>query len=378
MPDQHAYLSASASQRWLLCPPSAALCAKLPDTSSSYAIEGTEAHRLCEYLLLRALGHKVRGPTQELDFYNEQMQSSAEGYRDFVLEQIEAAKEQSSDVEVKVEERLDFSRWVPEGFGTGDCVIVAQGLIHIIDFKYGSIEVPAAGEDGHGNTQLKCYALGVLDAYDFLYDIQEIKLSIYQPRREHYDTFTLTRTELLDWANNILAPVSQLAMKGEGDFKAGEHCRFCKVKATCRERANHNLELAKYDFAEPAELSIDEISDILPTINDLTSWASDVKAYALNQALAGQKFPGYKVVEGRSIRKYKDEAQVAQVVTSAGFDPYEKKLLGITAMTKELGSKRFKELLGDFVYKPQGKPVLVPESDKRPELDTAANDFMEE
>ncbi len=379
MPKQHAFLSASSSHRWIACPPSALLCSKEADQTSPYAQQGTDAHELCEYLVRKALGEKVRNPTKDLTYYDQEMQDSAEGYRDFVMEQVAAAGERSPDVLVSIEQRLDFSRWVVEGFGTGDCVIVADGIIHIIDFKYGlGVLVSASGEDGTGNPQLKCYALGALDTFDCLYDIKEVKLSIYQPRRDHVDTFTMSKDELLSWADNVLAPTAKLASEGKGEFAAGDHCQFCKVKATCRERANYNLELAAYDFAEPDTLANDEIAVILPKIDSLVSWAQDIKDYALEQALSGAHYNGFKVVEGRSNRKYSNDALVAEVVEKAGFDPYEKKLLGITAMTKELGQKRFTELLGDLVIKPQGKPVLVRDTDKRPEFNTAANDFMEE
>ena len=376
---KHAYLSASSSHRWLACPPSAKLCANVPDKSSPYAQQGTDAHELCQYLLETALGKHARDPTEDLSYYDAQMQSCAEGYRDFVLDQVAKVKETCPDPLICIEQRLDFSRWVEEGFGTGDCVIVADGILHIIDFKYGlGVLVSASGEDGTGNPQLKCYALGALDTFDALYDIREIRLSIFQPRRDHEDTFSLSREELLAWAEQVLAPTAKLAYEGKGEFCAGDHCQFCKVKATCRKRAEYNLQLAQYDFEVPAELDNIEIAAILEKADNLIAWAGDVKEYALQQALSGERYPGFKVVEGRSNRKYVDEAAVAEVVTKAGFDPYEKKLLGITAMTTALGRKRFNELLGDLIVKPQGKPVLVPETDKRPEFNTAANDFMEE
>lgn len=376
MPTDHAFLPPSSVERWTRCPPSAMLCAKAQDKGSQYAQQGTDAHSLCEYLLKKSLGYRVRDPTEDLDYYDQEMQDSAEGYRDFVMEQVAEAKERSPDVVVAVEQRLDCSRWAPESFGTGDCVVVTDGLLHIIDFKYGvGVPVSASGSDGKGNVQLRMYALGALEAYSFLYDINEIKLSIYQPRIGNVDTFTLTKDELLDWAENVLKPAAELAYKGEGEFSAGPHCIFCAIKAECRERARYNLELAKKDFAEPATLDDDEIAEILPRINDLVRWADDVKAYALNQAISGTHYKGFKVVEGRSIRKYTDEAAVAEAVEKAGYDPYEKKLLGITAMTKELGKKNFDKILSGLVYKPPGKPALVPDTDKRPEMSTAADDF---
>ena len=371
---KHAYLSASASHRWLACPPSAKLCAQEEDRGSPYAQQGTDAHELCQYLLEKALGKPARDPTEDLTYYDAEMQEAAEGYCAFVMEQVEEAKKLCKDPLVCVEQILDFSKWVEHGFGTGDCVIVSDRLLHIIDFKYGL----GVLEEAAKNSQLMCYALGAMDTFGDLYDIERIRLSICQPRRENLDTWELTKEELLSWAEDVLAPTAKLAYEGKGDFCAGEHCQFCKVKASCRSRAEYSMELAKYDFAEAPALAPEEIAAILPQIDILVSWAEDIKAYALQQALSGVQYPGFKVVEGRSSRKYTDEAAVASIVAGAGYEPYEKKLLGITAMTKQLGKKRFEELLSGLVIKPQGKPVLVPSADKRPEFHTAANDFMEE
>ena len=371
---KHAYLSASASHRWLACPPSAKLCAQEEDRGSPYAQQGTDAHELCQYLVEKALGRNVRDPTENLTWYDAEMQEAAEGYCAFVMEQVASARELCSDPLVCVEQTLDFSKWVEHGFGTGDCVIVADGLLHVIDYKYGvGVLVEAAD-----NSQLKCYALGALDTFGDLYDIRRIRLTIYQPRRGNVDTFELTTDELLRWADEVLAPTAKLAYAGEGEFHAGDHCQFCRIKAACRERAAYSMELAKYDFADAPTLDTDEIAAILPQIDSLVSWAEDIKDYALQQALSGVRYPHFKLVEGRSNRKYTDEGVVAEVVLNAGYDPYEKKLLGITAMTKQLGRKKFDELLSGLVIKPQGKPVLVPDTDKRPEFNTAQNDFMEE
>ena len=375
---KHAFLSASSSHRWLACPPSALLCAKEEDQSSPYAKQGSDAHELCEYLLLKALGRDPSDPTENLDYYEAEMLSCAEGYRDFVMEQVEEAKRLSADPLICVEQRLDYSRWVQDGFGTGACVIVADDLLHIIDYKYGpGVLVSASGEDGTGNSQLKCYALGALDTFGDLYDIHRVKLSIYQPRRENVDTFEMSVEDLLRWADDVLAPTAKLAFTGDGEFCAGDHCVFCKVKATCRARADYNMELAKYEFEKPAILEDAEIAAILPKIDSLVSWATDIKEFALQQALSGIVYEGYKVVEGRSNRKYSDEIAVARIVQEAGYDPFEKKLLGVTAMQRQLGKKIFQELLGGLLYKPPGKPVLVPTSDKRPELGTAVNDFID-
>ena len=370
---KHAYLSASASHRWLLCPPSAKLCAEEPDYGSEYAMQGTCAHELAQYLLEKALERPCKDPTEALAYYDGEMQEAAEGYRDFVMEQIAEAKKTCADPLVCVEQVLDFSKWVEHGFGTGDCVIVADGLMHIIDLKYGLGVLVRAKE----NSQLMCYALGALDTFGDLYEIDRVKLSIYQPRRENVDTWELGVKELLDWAETVLKPAATLAYAGNGEFRAGEHCVFCKVKATCRKRAEYALELAKEELKEPAKLSPEEIGELLPKVEVLVQWADDLKAYALKQAVKGTEFPGWKLAEGRSIRKFRDERQVAAIVEAAGFEPYEKKLLGITQMTKQLGKKRFEELLKDYVIKPHGKPVLVPESDKRPAYNAAELDFKD-
>lgn len=371
---KHAYLSASSSYRWLSCPPSARLCAEKPDQTSPYAKEGTDAHTLCEYKVLTALGKKVTDPVPDLDFYSAEMENCASEYGSYVMEQLEQIRLICPDPQIMVEQRLDFSRWVPDGFGTGDCVIVADDILHIIDYKHGlGILVEA-----EHNPQMMCYALGALELFDGIYDISTIRMTIFQPRRANVSTFECTKEELLEWADNTLAPTAALAFDGQGDFSAGEHCQFCKVKATCRKRAEHNLELAKYDFAMPDTLDKFEIAAILEKVDTLTSWASDIKEYALQQALSGVTYEGFKVVEGRANRKYSDEEAVAFRVKDAGFDPYEKKVLGITAMTSLLGKKKFEELLGSLVIKPQGKPALVPDSDKRPAMNTAKDDFKEE
>ena len=370
----HARLSASASHRWMACPPSAKLCAQEDDRTSEYAIQGSCAHELGQFLVEQALGRECRDPTEDLTYYNAEMQEAAEAYRDFVMEQVNAAKALCKEPLVCVEQTLDYSKWVQHGYGTGDCVIVADGMLHVIDLKFGVGILVSADH----NSQLMCYALGALDTFGCLYDFDRVRLSIFQPRRDNVDTWETSKAELLRWADEVLAPVARLAYKGEGEFKAGDHCQFCKVKATCRKRAEYAMELAKFDFADPPTLDEDEIAGILPRIDTLVSWAEDVKAWALQQALSGVTYPGWKLVEGRSNRKYSDEAAVAAVVTKAGFDPFEKKLLGITAMTRQLGKKRFEELLSGLIVKPQGKPVLVPETDKRPVFNTAADDFKEE
>ncbi len=343
MARKHASLSPSASARWIACPPSARLAANYENKTSSYAEEGTSAHALCAYKLEHALGRRARDPTEDLTFYDEEMETCAEDYAAFVLQMVEEEKQTCRDPLVLVEERLDYSRacGVPDSFGTGDCVIVADGRLTIVDFKYGKGIVV----DAKRNTQLMCYALGALDAFDGIYAIDTIRLVIYQPRLENVSTDELSKDELTTWGKDVLAPRAKQAYAGEGEFQAGDHCRFCPAKADCRKRAEYNLELAKYDFAMPATLEDDEIAAILPRIDEFIAWANDIKAFALQKALDGTHFDGYKIVAGRSVRKYTDEDAVAKAVQAAGFDPYERKLLGITAMGKLLGKKRMEDLL---------------------------------
>ena len=368
---KHAILSPSSSHIWLNCPRAARLSESFPDQESDFAKQGTCAHSLCQYKLEKALGLETEDPRGRLEFYDQEMEECSDDYASFVLETLAKTKETCQDPVVLIEQNLDFSTWVPEGHGFGDCIIVADGSVHVIDYKHGEGVLVEA----ENNPQMMCYALGAINLLDGLYDIEDVSMTIFQPRRQNVSTWTIKKSELLTWAENTLKPIANLAFNGEGQFCAGEHCRFCKAKNTCRARAEYNLELARYDFAVPDTLNDTEIAAILGKVDTLTKWAEDIKAYALEQALNGTHYQGFKVVEGKANRKYTDEGEVAKTVEAAGFDPYEKSVLGITAMTKLLGKKRFDEILGSLVYKPSGKPTLVPESDKRPAMSTAINDF---
>lgn len=371
---KHAVLSASSSERWLNCPPSARLCEAYEDKGSDYAAEGTDAHTLCEYRLKQALGIPAEDPIENLSWYNEEMEECAAGYAAYVVELLETAKLTCSDPAVMIEQRVDFSRWVQDGFGTADCILIADGVLNIVDYKYGKgVEVSA-----EGNTQLSLYSLGALEIFDGIYDIDRVCVHIFQPRKSNVVSSMMDKADLYEWADTELTQKAQLAYEGQGNFSCGEWCRFCKAKAECRERAEANLALARYEFQSPALLDDEEIADILGKVDALTAWASDVKEYALQQAISGKEWTGWKLVEGRSNRKYTSEAAVAATVEGAGFDPYERKVLGVTAMQKLLGKTRFEELLAPYIEKQQGKPTFVPESDKRPAMNTAKNDFMEE
>ena len=353
---------------------SARLCETYEDKGSDYAAEGTNAHEFCEYKLKKALGMDASDPTENLTWYNEEMEDCANGYAAYILEMVEAAKESCADPKVLLEQRVDFSRWVEQGFGTADCIIIADSTLRICDYKHGL----GVLVDATANPQMKCYALGALELFDDIYDIDNVSMTIYQPRRQNISTFELSKEELYMWANEVLKPTADLAFAGDGNFLCGEWCGFCKAKHECRARAEANLTLAQYDFKLPPLLEDSEIEYILSRADELVAWASDIKEYALQQAISGKEWAGWKLVEGRSNRKYSNEEAVIQVVTDAGFDPYEKKLLGITAMQKRLGKSRFDELLTAYIEKPQGKPTLVLKSDKRPAMNNAKTDFMEE
>jgi hypothetical protein len=357
-----------------MCPPSARLCENIAERSSVFAEEGTEAHTLCEYKVKLALGIKMEDPRPTLHYHNEEMECCAEEYAAFVLDAYQGKKDEGKDPLVLTEQRLDISRYVPDCSGTGDCIIIADKSLHIIDFKYGQgIEVLA-----DRNTQMMLYALGALDMFGSLYEVSDISMTVFQPRLANVSTFTMKAGDLMQWAESYLRPRAELAFRGEGEFCPGPHCRFCKVKATCRRRAEQNLELARYEFAEPVLLGDEEIAGILAKADELAAWVGDIRGYALSVLGRGGKLEGFKLVEGRSVRRYTDEQAVADAVSASGFDPFEHKVLGITAMTELLGRTRFNEILGPFICKPKGKPTLVPESDKRPAITINDFDDMEE
>ena len=373
-PEKHAKLSASSAHRWMNCNPSANLEREFADKSSEAAAEGSAAHALCEHKLRKALKQRSTRPTSKYD--SDEMEMYTDSYLEFVLEQIEIAKQHCADPFVLIEQRLDFSCYVPDGFGTGDCLIVADKLLHIIDFKYG-LGVLVDAED---NPQMMLYALGALRLFDALYDIDTVSMTIFQPRRENVSTWTISVSELEEWAEKTLRPKAELAFKGEGAFNPGPWCTFCKAAVKCRARAEEKLALAQYEFAKPPLLTDEEIEDILSRLDDLTKWANEIAAYAQDAAINhGKQWNGYKLVEGRSNRKYTDESTVIAAATAAGYrDIFKKSLIPITEMEKLMGKKTFAEVLGGLVIKPQGKPTLVPASDKRPAIHTGAkHDFTE-
>ena len=372
-PSKHAVLSASSSHRWLNCSPSARLEQEFEDRETEAAAEGTAAHALCEHKLRRALKRQSRKPISKYDC--EEMDTHTDNYVQFVLETIAQTKEHCADPIINIEQRLDFSCYVPHGFGTGDCIIIADKTLHIIDFKYGQGVLVEAEQ----NPQMMLYALGALRIYDTLYDIEDVAMTIYQPRRENISTWTITVSNLLSWAENELVPKAKLAFDGKGEYMPGPWCTFCKAAVKCRARAEEKLALAQYEFAQPPLLTDAEIEEILGKLDDLTRWADEIKSYAQDAALNhGKQWHGYKVVEGRSVRKYSDEEAVIEAANAAGYhDIFRKTLLPITEMEKLMGKQEFAEVLSGLIIKPAGKPTLVPITDKRPAMTKANIDFNE-
>jgi len=389
MSNKHAILSASSSKRWLTCTPSAQLERQFPDEKSEYATEGSFAHKLAELRLSRAIANSIKPSTYQKKLaelkkdpmFSVSMEEYIEQYVTIVSERFLELKNKCPDTLVLLEQRLDFSTWVPDGFGTGDVVMIADAMVEVIDLKFGK-GVPVSAEN---NSQMRLYALGAMHQFGCLYDIEKVRMTIIQPRLDSVSSEEMSVDDLLAWAENEVKPKAALAAAGEGEFCAGDHCRFCKARFTCRARAEANMELAKYDFQDSFLLSDDEIAEVLVKAEELQKWAADIQAYALDQAENhGKKWPGFKLVEGRSNRKYTDEKAVAEKLTGAGYKDdviyVPQSLLGITAMEKAIGKKKFSDLLSELVIKPAGKPTLVPGSDKRPEISSAASaaeDFKE-
>lgn len=389
MPKSHAKLSPSAAERWINCPGSIRLSDQCPPAGSSdYADEGTLAHAVAELKLLRDAGEMTpadysEGLRAELEldagkYWCGEMDEATDFYAGVVREELAALGE--DDAELMVEQHFQLEPWIPKGFGTSDAVIIGGSTIEVIDLKYGKgvkVEAP-------GNPQLRLYGLGAAALFGDIYDFAKVRMTIIQPRLDHISSEELSLSDLRTWAEEIVKPAAKLALGKDAPTHSGDWCRWCPAKAICRTRAEEQLELARYEFAKPDLLTNDEIGDVLARAEALQKWAADVQDYALEQALAGEHFEGWKLVEGRSVRKYADELKVAEALQKAGYPEaalYERKLYGITAMEKLVGKKQMAALLGDLIVKPAGKPVLVPESDKREEINTAASaaaDFKED
>ena len=375
----HARLNASSSHRWMMCPPSVKLSEQFEDKPSSYAEEGTFLHELCELKLHRYLGDMdpalielQYAEHRDNDFYSDEAETVTDEYVAFCIETIEAVRLSCPDPLIMVEHRLDYSDYVPDGFGTGDLIIVADGVLEVIDFKGGrGVRVEA-----NRNSQLMLYGLGALLEFDPLYDIHQVRMTIVQPRLSNLSSFEMEADDLIRWAETEVRPKAMLAYEGKGDFCAGEWCRFCKARYTCRKRSEYHMSLVARDFKEPDLLSDEEIADILPVAESLNSWVQDLLAYATQEAVIGKIWPGYKLVAGRSIRKYTSEAEVIKAATEAGYtDIYKTSLLGVGDLEKRMGKKAFNEVLGKYIVKPVGAPTLVPETDPRKPYANAASVF---
>lgn len=373
----HARLAPSAAHRWLNCPRSVRLTEGYPDTRSEFAAEGSAAHALAEIILgqnLEAAGYHVLWSHDPIEramksrFYGPDMRDYVEAYAAQVIERVNALKTPT----VLLEKRVNFAPYVPESYGTSDVIIISEGVLEVVDLKYGK-GVPV---DARENPQLMLYGLGAYLAFEPIYDLERTRVTIMQPRLDSVSTYELSVDDLLTWAREEVSPRAEEALRGEGVFKAGDWCRFCPAKADCRTRADENLKLLKQNFALPPLLSPEEIAGLLPKIDRLKTWAADIEEYALKKALEGVEFPGYKLVAGRTRSHYADEAAVIkaleddQISSQDYMKPPE--LRGLTEMKKLLGSKRYAELVAPHLEKSPGKPTLVPESDKRPPLQPAS------
>ena len=387
MPELHAKLSSSASKRWLGCPGSVKLSEHYPNGSSIYADEGTIAHGVAEGMINKDNKLVQKYEVEADKFYAEhpelngtflEMRMILQPYVDYVFEEYAEQVHEDEAAQLMTEERVDLTEYIPGGFGTSDVVILRQGRLHIIDLKYGK-GVSVSAED---NPQLKLYALGTLARFDMLYDIEDVVMTIYQPRLDNVSTDTIKAKDLYAWGEEVIKPGAQLALSEDAPVHAGDWCQFCPARYDCKERARDAMELQKY--LGQMVLSPEEIAEILGKIDRLTKFAEDIKDSALTKALDGEEIPGWKVVEGRSIRKYVgSEEEIVRQCEGAGYDQallYERKLLTITNMEKLMGKKQFAEVLGAYVEKPEGKPTLAPESDKRPAItnNSAAEDFADE
>jgi hypothetical protein len=381
----HALLSPSGASRWLSCTPSARLEESFPDKAGEAAAEGTLAHALAELMLKNKLGtikktayNKELGKITKNKLYSPDMFRYMDTYTEYVMEQYDAAKVNTKDALIFLETKLDMSDYVPDSFGTADVVIVADRILDFIDYKHGK-GVPVSAEE---NKQMMLYALGAWKEFGHLYDIDTIRMTIYQPRLDNISVWEITVKDLLHWAETELRPKALLADKGEGEFNPGKACMFCKAKAICRANADYHLSLAKLEFQDAKFLSDEEVVDIIKKAETFKGWLSSVESYALLESVHnGKQWPGYKLVEGRSNRKYVSEEKVIEALHSNNFTDdqiFTKKLLGITALEKEITKPVFNEIVSPFLIKPQGAPALVPESDPRGpyvNCNSAASDF---
>lgn len=376
----HAILSPSAAHRWLNCTAAPRLEANVTDEGSSFALEGTLAHAYCALKLKEFMGLPTAGEVEEIAQLNEayhsgEMDEYTDTYKAIVLEKLTTAKVSTPDARLLIETRLDFSDYIPEAFGTADAIIIADGVMEIIDFKYGKgVKVSA-----YKNPQMMIYALGAYERFSFEYNIKRVRMTIVQPRIDNLSEYDMTVSDLLAWVESELRPKAREAYEGNGPQTPGEWCQFCKVKSCCRALTDR-CKVAAEKYTDPKLLSAEELAtDVLPILPTIKTWLSGVEDYALQQALAGIQLPGWKLVEGRSVRKIVDPEAAAVALNHAGYKTAEIykpiELRTITELEKLAGKKQFATICGEYIDKPQGKPTLVPESDKRQAINPAADDF---
>ncbi len=379
--NSHAKLSASGASRWLACTPSARMEADFPDEQSIYAAEGTFAHAVADLRLAREIANTIKpseyktklAQLQKNEFYTKALEGHIDAYVAQVAEIFLEHKKACPDTLVMLEQRLDFSHCVPEGFGTGDVVIISDTTLEVIDLKYGKgVQVYAVD-----NPQTRLYSLGALASHGMLYDFDRVRMTIVQPRLDHIDSEELPTDALTAWGESIKS-LAAMAFEGAGEAVSGTHCKFCRARAVCRTRAEENLALAEYEFKKGGYLKLSELADILTRAPELMKWAADVAAYCLEKATGSEKlvFPGHKLVEGKANRRYTDPKAILDTLLVSGYkedDVAPREVLGLTKMEKLVGKKELGELCGTFIEKPRGKPTLVVESDPRPVWDDAAS-----
>ena len=387
----HAVLSPSSAERWIHCPPSALVNAEAPRTDTVYTREGTLAHAVCE---LKARKHFIGMGSQKYGAQlrklkqDELWQDEMDGHTDTYLDaRKDIAAEYDQPPHVTLEQRVDFSEYVPEGYGTADCLMIGQvkgikgDVLHVVDFKYGKgVDVSA-----ERNPQMMLYALGALLDYMTIYDVFTVRMTIVQPRiKREPDTWEIEGRDLLSWAEDVVKPAAKLAAEGKGEYAEGDWCRWCAIRGSCRARAEANLEAARMDFRKPPELSDEEVGEALAMGQRLKQWLTDLEEYALTACLDGREIPGFKAVEGRSVRAWSDADAAFTAARAAGVPEemlYERKPVTLAALEKLMGKKAFGETMAGYVTTPPGKPTLAKADDRRKAITnrtTVEEDFKEE